>query len=953
MESTSTIDVKSSNPDCQALLIDKSENASHSHSSLSQTPENNPVTVLDSTADTIYSNDSRNVSIDAEWFYRLFYYCQLPKHHPRKKHYSPDTVHSKIAQIICVQLASKERGGKMFTHPNFNKEIPEYGVTTFKSPFAIFDYYGMEWRKSPVDNDGNAKHSHRPTFKLKLFIFHAVKDVQALFKSSKDYADIFGFYEEDVEKIKLSKTRRTRITNGRKDSLLIPYQVRLANRDNGRMEWNNVSVQIIDISAMQGVDKLINYARNVGIEMPDKEVYTKEQKGTMDVNFVEDVKVFYFYGMGDVETPDGKPLLEEIYDRTNNFYNQIAVDMGLIKRECWGLSVGKITAAMMTEFFSNSPKLNKVLTLVQDKLQIADSKKLKNGKKAEPRPFSDLFYLANKRAGIQGFSNAGKCDHNKELATYGSMVDGGRATANRLSVKTYHEGTLIDIDISGCYANGLIAQDFAVGNPTIIAETMNFGKFLKDYEHQLVPGLWCARINWDNAPFGCDLLISKVRKEWTNWDNGMEIDNDDEGATIHTEEDSKIYDASMVMQTHSIHQAIINHDLLQLLKKVPEGRATEGGFATRTEWNWLLENAYITTFAGYLSDDEVDEATEEMFQTTLYSKGKNNDRLCKSWVRIPMADWIKPLIAMRKQHDKGTPMNTFLKLICNATYGVIASSFFSGEGYGISDMVVGNNITARARTLAWMMEKSLGCLNIATDGGVFDANKVIVWKNRGLDAANNVSYENVWDSKRHRTYHTEPMLGEYVEKIDNIIDFDLKAWEWVKKTFPHSDICKYNQFKFESKLVFKNITFHSKSDYLLRGVTKYNDKTGLIKGAGDDVMKMRGLRSDKQKEQNEIMDAARDLKGVMVPVESEQALSLKDHRKGIQTGDTTHLLPGDNFIKRQNWYSVTPLANKWYNAHHYEVVIGMYDKLRDKQDAEGIANLAKCDAAWYVKNYLN
>jgi hypothetical protein len=101
------------------------------------------------------------------------------------------------------------------------------------------------------------------------------------------------------------------------------------------------------------------------------------------------------------------------------------------------------------------------------------------------------------------------------------------------------------------------------------------------------------------------------------------------------------------------------------------------------------------------------------------------------------------------------------------------------------------------------------------------------------------------------------------------------------------------------------------------------------------------------------MDAAREFKGVVVPVESEQTLSIKDHRKGLNTGDTTHLLPGDTLIKYQNWYSVTPLANKWYDSNHFEIVQKIYDDLKQKADAQGICELAKCDVKWYIKNYKN
>jgi len=54
-------------------------------------------------------------------------------------------------------------------------------------------------------------------------------------------------------------------------------------------------------------------------------------------------------------------------------------------------------------------------------------------------------------------------------------------------------------------------------------------------------------------------------------------------------------------------------------------------------------------------------------------------------------------------------------------------------GIGGLNHNVGNNITARCRTLSWCMAKGLYSLMSITDGGVFDTNTVAFYLRKSLD----------------------------------------------------------------------------------------------------------------------------------------------------------------------------------------------------------------------------
>jgi hypothetical protein len=806
---------------------------------------------------------------------------------------------------LCLTFQDAQNNVAFYVHPNAPKDVLEHaakvGDKVFKHDFAILDYledyYGFKVKKASE----NTKYKNYTT--LEILIFFSFKDVELQFKNREDY--------KKLVLPKLSRMRRIRINNEIKtsnggfckDSVGLPYIVSMPDTQTGWMRDCKVSFKIVDICAMQGSDNLKNYADNVGISMLSKGDYTSDEKARMDLRYIENHVKFKGYAVGDT------PLIE-IKEKTTDFYNHIAELIGVEKQKSWGMSTGKIVARLLNDWFCT------VLN--------TDSKTL---------------YKMHNLAGSEGVNNISKLIKERALI-YGAMVDGGRTVKERdLDVLL---GNLIDIDISGCYGNGLKNQLYAVGIPSINSQEMLLGDWLKMFDGELIPGLWTARISWEKAPFKQDLLISKTKEAFTSWNwvingidnNGFDIDDDGK----------KVYDASMCLTTNSIHFATITHDLLQTLKSV----------SSNQEWGWLLKNAVINCSLIYKKSDEVLTATDEMLEGVTLSKDTDTLlKASKNWIRIDLKDLVSILLKERKKHPKGTSMNVFLKLIINTMYGCIASEFFSVENACVSSVVIGNNITARARCLAWCMSKGFHSAMSITDGGVFDVNNVLVFKKKSLNLLEGLHRDILSENDRRKFCNKIPLMGEIldfnnpnfydymIEKfgeisiITNKIEYNLinknsedkrtdsqiihdtkkrysldvidkKAWEHLASIFD-IDIFKYNQFEFETKDIYTKLILHSKVDYYLE------------KPDGGYTVAFRGMPkvwddNIKKKIINplalNLFKAIENNTPIKVEVEDSELLSLSDYQIKIKSDSNYPLLPHDSVSSNKVFYSHSPKGSR-------------------------------------------
>ncbi|OKH31036.1 hypothetical protein NIES2101_41855 [Calothrix sp. HK-06] len=835
-------------------------------------------------------------------------------------------------------MDSPGRKPEFFIHPGASPEVlavaNTVGHKVFLAPIAFIDYLGLEWKKDT---------SRLKTYQsFDVHIFFSFKDIEFLFK-----------YEEDYRKFLKSLSRTRRISSKRLvttdkgsfflESVSTDYLVKIKDNE-GKNRWSRLTIQITDICAMQGNASLERYALNVGVNMFTKKIYNREQKQQMELMYIQNPYEFENYALGD--TP-----LVDIKEATINYYGKVAELVGLEPRAVenfYGLSTGKIVGSLLHEWVTKQLRLP-----IKEK--------------------EDFLYNINYLAGSEGFTNFSKILKSKSLI-YLAMVDGGRAVRER--VHDCYVGNLIDIDIASCYGSGLKNQVYAVGVPTITNEPINLRYWLRKYKNQLIPGLWYARISWKNSPFKQDLLISKIRETFETWKfviNGY----DNEGFEIE-DDNKKVYDSSMALTTNSVYQAALNHDLLQVLQY----------YSSSQEWGWILDNAIIDSSAIYQKKHEQNEVCSQMREGLKLDAATDNLITgTKRWVRVDLSPLMEILINARKevqqQYGKKSGLDVFLKLIINTIYGVIASEFFSAFRACVSNVVVGNNITARARTLAWCMAKGFHSAMSITDGGVFDANYVLEYQSKSLNIFEQI-HRDIFQKPSDKKYvvFQKTLLGGrdtltsqmyldhiikpidvteeniqkigirnfpkwdylwdgYLERVRNgekieIRIFDIIAWEHLKETFPKLDIFKYNQFSFETKDWYKKLTLHSKVNYRLE------------KPTGDSVIALRGMPKLKDNDGNTIdrpeahilFNAIESELPIAVTVKDDKLLSLADW---IAHERKHELLPHDTLTGEKVFYSITPLGNRFDNVDNYKKMLKKYQEAKNTGIPIEVAKIKEID----------
>jgi hypothetical protein len=228
---------------------------------------------------------------------------------------------------------------------------------------------------------------------------------------------------------------------------------------------------------------------------------------------------------------------------------------------------------------------------------------------------------------------------------------------------------------------------------------------------------------------------------------------------------------------------------------------------------------------------------------------------CHAWYGVNIGEMLVNLLLIeRKKHPKESTLNLLYKLCINTTYGDLVSQFFK-----ISNVCVGNNITARARALAWYMEKGLHGFQTITDGCAFDLNKVLFPKGERLITGENVvnAYAKVEEGSKH--FPLKPLANlDYIDILPvTILNekkqknewkgvlvlyqgeesttlslketqnwLDTKVAEHLRNLFPNVDILhqptkdvygnhRIGQFEFEAKGIYNSAAFHGTANYVL------------------------------------------------------------------------------------------------------------------------------------------
>jgi len=712
----------------------------------------------------------------------------------------------------------------IFAHPDIS-DIARHPV--FSSGFSVVDYLQALGHNASLRrvNTPIGRFEY-PVLMIDLYGFYLVAELFRIF------TDVFL---DDIRNITLhpgkqsiDQGRRTIASNtlhkGYSPWIELPWILTLNNYE------YRVCISLFDTCAVHGNSSYKNFCTNSGLKLEYKDLFTKAEMADMYRMYIERVINFDFYSTGDLS--NYKALLMNA-ENFKLIYKSLGLENYFtLPRFTIGATVAKMIEASILKMFAHHSYIETGYT--------------KPAIIKEFCSYSTASWLKKKTT---------------TTACYNSKVDGGRCRNNR-PTDVRINGVICDTDISGCYGEGLRAQLYPLGKPVVleypihspINDYKTLRQFLKKYGKELVPGLWQARVSTKEGytlKYPQDFLVSWIPPKDIS---KMITDNEAPGADEWWNEDNvgltKIF-------TNQVHLGLIQHDFVQWLGEV----------ATSRQRKELLDNLMIVTALFYPKSERVNNV-EQLVKCHQTHDGKNTATIkakkqktteimtrkeCHSWYGINVGEMLVNLLLIeRKKHPKDSPLNLLYKLCINTAYGDFVSQFFK-----ISNVCVGNNITARARALAWYMEKGLHGFQTITDGCAFDLNKVLYPKNeRKVTGESTV---NLYANDDVKNYPRKPLGNvDYIDLIrvkifneekqkDELKGclvlyqgsqstflslkqsqkwLDIKVAEHLRNLFHNVDVLhqpskdvygnnRIGQFEFEAKGVYNSAAFHGTANYIL------------------------------------------------------------------------------------------------------------------------------------------
>jgi hypothetical protein len=674
----------------------------------------------------------------------------------------------------------------------------------------------------------------------------------------------------------------------------------------------NVNLRLVDLAAIHGPAGYGDIAKNVGHELKYKDNLTTEDKEKMVITYFNKPELYDEYSLGDLDCYQilvkNSELKKQIYRELDieDYYNQPKLTIGS--------EVSNLLESVVMRQFDISPLNYKDKPVYKFVLSLIDNKE-----KLTFKGFKNEFFR------IFGETNTALLSNRLDSGNLLAKVFGGRCYNNRNSER-YVKNLMIDLDIAGCYGNGLLNQDYPFGYPKFITKPLNktvteltLKQFLKDNEGELLPGLWSAVISTKS-----DLIYNQdFFPSWIDWKIENHEINVKSGIT-------KLFQKRIV-------NGVLTSDGLDFIYYVMSQKQRED----------FLKKVVIDSVVYYPKSTRLNSLDELLNKPY----GENY------WFAINMGDLvIKELLSKRKKYPKGSSLNTMFKLMINTTYGDIVSPYFN-----ISNGLVGNNITARARALCYYMEKGLNGFQSITDGVCFEVEKVLFptrtkYHNAvELTTMKNVKYGVLFNSKeltdKYLYLKNNPDLKDEKNSFDNYIN--TTCFKHLKEVFnPEIAIFKYNQFQFEYKEIIAEATFMGSSDYCftyLDGTIKFKKRSYNEKRMRFEVKKVNNgwFEIDEYPLGNVPKKIMSDLKNSQLQINPPglqyQILKVNEYKKNKDKYDGLGLLPGDNITKIVIPKNISISQVKYNNPDEYEQLKKFNDKLIRKNNI-GIGEL------FYVNN---
>jgi hypothetical protein len=512
-------------------------------------------------------------------------------------------------------------------------------------------------------------------------------------------------------------------------------------------------LKLVDTGAIHGVASYKDFCSAVDWKLQYKDNFNPEEKAKMLDMAIERFKDFENYALGDLE----------VYEALNNYFEQ------------WKIVHEKLD---LSEYFQ-CPKLT-IGGTVKDLFEAALASKLEIptcDEKGKPINWKKTFNEI-----VEQFIKPASANDLRQFSTHTrallAKVEGGRCRNNRPTdifkkrkIKDeYDTGLICDIDISGCYGEGQRNQSYFLGIPEIFDykatsnnDYISLRDWLKSYEvniekliksvkdknstnwkdvnnwGELLPGAWYSRIKTkQQLKYPQDYFASWFTETADNVDLLAKTIREMKSDTELMSSDWVDFDedcGSLKIFNHEIWNGVLTHDGLQWILAICSPR----------QRNELLDNIQILSSSVYPRSQRIDgtnpknsldnlkehynnwegQNTTERVNVNGRSKIVMNFDECHKWFDINLGELlVDNLLIERKKaqkiYGKKSPLDVLFKLCVNTLYGDMVSKYFI-----TSNPVTGNNITARARCLAWFMEKGLHGWQSITDGCAFELNKIL------------------------------------------------------------------------------------------------------------------------------------------------------------------------------------------------------------------------------------
>jgi len=510
-------------------------------------------------------------------------------------------------------------------------------------------------------------------------------------------------------------------------------------------------VKLVDTGAIHGVASYKSFCEAVGWKLRYKDNFTSDEKSRMLNMSIERPTDFENYALGDLEVFEALENYDKqwqlVYEKLelSEYYQTPKLTIGGTVKDLFESSLASILG-IVNDDENDISWQNKITEIIEKYIQPSSADSLRK-------------YTTNTRAML-------------------SKVEGGRCRNNRpvdifikRKIKDKYDVNLIcDIDISGCYGEGQRNQDYFFGIPEVfdydatanndyvslkewlIQYGVDINKLIEsvnkkdsrqwknlDNWGELLPGAWYARIRTKQPlKYSQDYFASWFTESGYKTDVMGKFIEQMKCDTELTTTDWVNFDeetGSLKIFNNEIHNGVLTHDGLQWILAICSPR----------QRNELLNSIQVLASSVYPRSQKIEcensiDGLQKLEAKHKNWKGKNTtkrvkcfdghelvriSKKCHGWFSVNLGKLIIDNLLIerkkaQKQHGKKSPLDVLFKLCVNTLYGDMVSKFFV-----TSNPVVGNNITARARSLAWYMEKGLNGWQSITDGCGFELNGVL------------------------------------------------------------------------------------------------------------------------------------------------------------------------------------------------------------------------------------